>query len=202
LANETAKFTILYSHGNAEDLGSVRFKLEAFRQMGFSVLGYDYQGYGTSEGKPSENATYRDIDAAYEFLTVEQKIPANRVIAYGWSLGGAVAADLASRKPLAGLILESTFVSAYRVMTRAPLIPFDKFRSLAKLEKVKCPILVMHGDRDEVIGFWHGETLHEQANEPKRNLWVKGAGHTDLAVVAGERYSRALKEFAELVLKR
>jgi fermentation-respiration switch protein FrsA (DUF1100 family) len=202
LPNERSAFTILYSHGNAEDLGTVRYKLEALRQMGYSVLGYDYEGYGTSQGKPSEGAAYRDIDAAYEYLTGEQRVPADRVIAYGWSLGGAVAADLAARKPLAGLILESTFVSAYRVMTRAPVLPFDKFRTLAKLERVRCPILVMHGEQDEVVGFWHGQKLYERANEPKRRLWVRGAGHGELEAVAGERYRRALEEFAELLAKR
>lgn len=202
LPNERATFTILYSHGNAEDLSTVRYRLEALRHMGYAVLGYDYEGYGTSQGTPSEAAAYRDIDAAYEYLTREQGIPGDRVIAYGWSLGGAVAADLAARKPLAGLILESTFVSAYRVVTRAPVLPFDKFQTLSKLERVRCPVLVMHGEQDEVIGFWHGRKLYERAPEPKQRLWVRGAGHAEVEDVAGERYRRALEEFTELLAKR
>ena len=87
-------------------------------------------------------------------------------------------------------------------MTRAPVLPFDKFRTLAKLERVRCPILVMHGEQDEVIGFWHGQKLYERANEPKRRLWVRGAGHGALEAVAGERYRRALEEFAEFLAKR
>lgn len=202
LQNEQAAFTILYSHGNAEDLGTVRDKLEALRRMGYSVLGYDYEGYGLSHGKPSEDAAYRDINAAYEYLTVAQRVPSDRIIAYGWSLGGAVAADLASREPLAGLVLESTFVSAFRVMTRVPLLPFDKFRTLAKLDRVGCPVLVMHGDQDEVIEFWHGQTLYEQAKEPKRKLWVSGAGHGGLESLAGDDYRRALTEFTDLLPRK
>ena len=201
LPNRNSPYTVPSSHGNAEDLGTVRYELEAFREMGYAVLGYDYEGYGTSEGKPLEAAVYRDIDAAYLYLTRERRVPVDRMIAHGRSLGGAVAADLASRNPVAGLILESTFVSAVRVMTRV-WVPFDKFRTLAKLKHVQCPVLVIHGTHDEVVGFWHGQMLYAEAHTPKRKLWVDGAGHNDLAEVAGERYRRAWLEFTELLEKR
>ena len=202
LPNPGATFTVLYSHGNAEDLGTVKFKMHELREMGFAVIGYDYEGYGTSEGKPSEGATYRDVAAVYGYLTTDLHIPAHLVIAWGFSLGGAVAADLAARKPVAGLVLESTFVSAFRVVTRAPLLPFDKFRTLSKLKDIHCPVLVMHGTADEVIGFWHGRELFEKARQQKRQLWVEGAGHGDLAEVAGERYRKALSDFTALLKQR
>ena len=195
LPNENATQTILFSHGNAEDLGTVGFRLRQLHDMGFSVLGYDYRGYGTSEGKPTEEGVYRDVDAAYVYLTAELQVPPDQIILLGWSLGGAVAADLASRKPVAGLILESTFVSAFRVVTRAP-VPFDKFKTLDKLDKITCPILVIHGRTDSVIKFWHGEMLLAAAREPKRSLWVDKADHGNVSFVARDDYESALKNFA------
>jgi fermentation-respiration switch protein FrsA (DUF1100 family) len=198
LKNENATYTILYSHGNAEDLGTVRHKLVDLYSMGFSVLGYDYHGYGTSSGQPSEAAVYHDIDSAYECLTDALRIPADRIILYGFSLGGAVAADLASRRPVAGLILESTFVSAFRVVTRVPM-PFDRFDTLSKLDRIECPVLVMHGRADKVISFWHGEKIYENVKAPKRSLWVDSADHGDLSIVAADRYEAAVRDFGSLL---
>jgi fermentation-respiration switch protein FrsA (DUF1100 family) len=199
LTNPTAKFTILYSHGNAEDIGSLLPMLEEIRTLGFNVLAYDYRGYGTSTGRSTEATAYQDEDAAYDFLVNEKKTPAGRIIVLGRSLGGAVAVDLASRRPVAGLILESTFVSAYRVLTRIPLFPFDRFRSLEKLSRVRCPVLVIHGRRDEIIGFWHGERLFQDANEPKLSFWIDNAGHNDLFDTAGSRYGEGLRNFTKLI---
>ena len=97
LPNPDAEYTILYSHGNADDLGTVKERIEALRQIGFAVLAYDYEGYGTSEGQPSEQNTYRDIDAAFDYLVNQVGVPPERIILHGWSLGGGVAADLAAR---------------------------------------------------------------------------------------------------------
>lgn len=195
LPNENATQTILFSHGNAEDLGTVGFRLRQLHDVGFSVLGYDYRGYGTSESKPTEGGVYRDADAAYEYLTAQMHIPPDNIILDGWSLGGAVAADLASRKPVAGLILESTFVSAFRVVTHVP-VPFDKFKTLDKLDRITCPVLVIHGRADSVIKFWHGEMLFAAAHEPKRFLWVDNADHGNVSFVAKDDYESALKNFA------
>jgi len=199
LPNERAEYTILYSHGNAEDLGLIARSLGRFRDLGFAVFAYDYRGYGTSQGKASENGTYRDIDAAYDHLTRVLGIPANRIIAYGRSVGSGPAVDLAARRPVAGLVLESAFVSAFRVLTRVQLLPFDKFRNLDKISKVSCPVLVMHGMEDEIIPIVHGRRLFNAAPEPKRALWVEGAGHNDFMLVAGDRQARALIDFAAML---
>ncbi len=199
LPNPGATHTILYSHGNAEDLGHVRPVLEIVRDAGFAVLAYDYRGYGLSDGKPSEAATYRDIDAAWAHLTGRLRVPPQRVILLGRSVGAGPSVDLAARAPVGGLVLESAFVSAFRVVTRVPLLPFDKYRNLDKLARVGCPVLVIHGTADEVVPLWHGQRLFEAAREPKRALWVDGAGHNDLMLVAGRRYARALADFAALV---
>lgn len=197
IPNPGATYTILFSHGNGEDLGTVLQTLKKFKRMGFAAFAYDYHGYGTSTGTPSERNTYRDIDAAYSYVTNDLHISPDHVVAYGRSLGGAVAIDLASRKPVAGLVVESSFVTAFRVMTRYPLSPLDKFRSIAKIKQAHCPVLVIHGRSDELVPFWHGERLFHEANEPKQSLWIDGAGHNNLLNVAGDQYSEALQRFGK-----
>jgi fermentation-respiration switch protein FrsA (DUF1100 family) len=199
LANPDAAYTILFSHGNAEDIGDDRALLERIRAAGFAVLAYDYQGYGTSEGKPSERRAYDDEDAAYGFLVETMHIQPNRIIAFGRSVGSGPAADLASRRPVAGLILESAFTSAFRVMTRVSILPFDKFDNLRKIKTVHCSVLIIHGTQDSVINASHGRELFAAANEPKQALWVQGANHNDVASVGGARYADSLKEFARLI---
>lgn len=196
---EGARQTILYSHGNAEDLGNLQLLLKAFQAVGFSVLAYDYHGYGTSEGKPSEKATYLDVDAAYDYLTKNLSIRPESILVHGRSLGGAVSVDLAARKPHGGLVLESTFLSAMRVAFPDPDPRMDRFRSLEKMAGVKGPILIIHGTADEVIPFAHGQRLFAAANEPKRFFWVKNAGHNNLLQVAQGQFWNVLRDFAELV---
>lgn len=197
LPHPEARYTLLYSHGNAEDLGYIRPILEDLNRIGFSVLAYDYQGYGTSQGTPSEQGSYQDIDAAYRYLTQELRIPPSRIIAYGRSVGSGPTVDLAQRQPLAGVILESPFVTAFRVLTRIPIVPFDKFANIAKIDRITAPILILHGTEDTTIPIWHGQALYEQARQPKFHLWVEGAGHNDLPQIGGETYRRTLQEFAQ-----
>jgi fermentation-respiration switch protein FrsA (DUF1100 family) len=196
LFNPSARYTLLVSHGNAEDLGDDRFWLEDLRQAGFSVLGYDYQGYGTSQGKPGEQVLYEDETAAYDYLTTNLKIPAERIIILGRSVGSGPAVHLAARKPAAGLVLQSPFLSAYRVMTQVPILPFDRFPNYSDIRRVHCPVLIIHGTRDTVINPEHGRKLYELANPPKQFFWVEGAGHNDLEMVAGKAYFKALQDFA------
>ena len=196
LANPEANFTVLFSHGNAEDIGDDRVLLEQIRAAGFAVFAYDYQGYGTSDGIPSERHAYDDEEAAYNVLVNTMHIPPNKIIAFGRSVGSGPATDLASRRPVGGLILESAFTSSFRVMTRVSILPFDRFNNLKKIRKVHCPVLIVHGTQDSVIDVSHGRKLFAAANEPKQALWVDGANHNDVAFVGGDRYSNALKAFA------
>jgi fermentation-respiration switch protein FrsA (DUF1100 family) len=201
LSNPTAKYTILYIHGNAEDLGDIQEILEKLRNLGFSVFAYDYRGYGTSQGTPTEKYAYEDIDTAYNYLTKNLKINPEQIIVFGRSVGGGSAVDLASRKPIAGLIIESTFTSAFRVVIPFPILPFDKFNNLDKIKKVKCPVLVMHGKLDDIIPFEHSEKLFAAVNSPKLFLGIENANHNDFFDVAGEKYGKSLLEFADLVSK-
>lgn len=199
LPNPKAHYTLLYSHGNAEDIGQNLQMFAKLKEMGFAVLAYDYHGYGTSPGTPTEANAYQDEEAAYNYLVKDRGVPTDHIIAMGHSLGAAMAIDLASRQPVSGLIVESAFVSADRIVTTAPILPFDTFKNLTKISKVRCPVLVMHGKQDSVVPFWHGERLFAEANQSKRALWIEGAGHNDLMEILGPHYGQALKDFVKLV---
>lgn len=192
----SAEFTILFSHGNAEDIFGSTPYFERLRDAGFNVLAYDYRGYGTSEGNASEQNSYEDAETAYNYLTNERKIAPEKIIIHGRSLGAAVSIDLASRKACGGLIAESAFVSAFRVLTRYPIYPFDKFQNLDKIKRVKCPVLFIHGKKDEIIPFWHGEMLFEAANDPKFSLWLDKANHNNVFYEYEEAYLQAIRDFA------
>jgi len=189
--------TLLYIHGNAEDLGQMQPLFEALHVFGYGVFAYDYRGYGLSGGRPTEQNAYADADAAYAWLTNAPGVTPHDVIVQGRSLGGAMAVHLAATHALAGVILESTFVSAYKVVARVPLLPFDRFRSLEKVPRITCPVLVLHGLADWVIRPWHGRQLYAAVRAPKQALWVAGAGHNDLLMVAGETYFTVLRDFIE-----
>jgi fermentation-respiration switch protein FrsA (DUF1100 family) len=194
-----ARYTVLYSHGNAEDLGDDLPVLQALRAHGYAVLAWDYRGYGMSSGRASERNSYRDLDAVYAYLTRTLGVPAEQVIVHGRSLGGGPAAELASRAPVAGLVLESTFTTAQSVSTWGRLFPFDWFRSERRLPHVRCPVLVIHGRADEVVPFARGERLYQLAPGRKQSYWVPGAGHNDLVDIAGEGYWAALERFRALL---
>lgn len=198
-ANPAAIYTILYAHGNAEDLGDIEPVLQKLQSLKFNVFAYDYRGYGTSQGKPTEQNAYRDIETAYNYLTEKLAIPSQRIIAYGRSVGGGSAVNLAYSKPLAGLIIESAFTSAFRVIVPFPIFPFDKFPNIDKIKKVNCPVLVMHGKADDTIPFSHGQQLFNAVKSPQLSLWVDESGHNDLMWVAGEQYAEALRNFAQLI---
>jgi abhydrolase domain-containing protein 17 len=191
-----ARHTLVYFHGNAEDLGTVEPHLRDLRdRLGVSVLGWDYRGYGQSGGRPDEPTTLRDAQAVMAYVTGPLGVPPERVILYGWSLGSGPAVEVAANRRVGGLILHSAFTSAFRVMTRVRILPFDKFVVLEKLPRVTCPVLVIHGTADQVIPFSHGLKLYAAVRGPKSKLWVEGAGHNDFIEIAGDAYWRALADF-------
>jgi fermentation-respiration switch protein FrsA (DUF1100 family) len=201
LPNPSAAFTLLVSHGNAEDLGDDRPWLEDLRRAGFSVFAYDYQGYGTSQDKPTEKTAYEDENAAYDHLTLNLKTPPNRIIIFGRSVGSGPAVHLAARRPAAALILQSPFLSAFRVVTRVSILPFDKFPNYKEIGRVRCPVLIVHGTEDSVINISHGQRLFALAHAPKQFFAVQGADHNDLTDVGGARYLETLQAFAQTIRK-
>jgi fermentation-respiration switch protein FrsA (DUF1100 family) len=200
LPNPSAAVTVLYAHGNAEDLGQVAPFLEELRNTGFAVLAFDYRGYGMSTGgPPSAAGATSDMEAVYRHAVKTLAIPPSRLVLFGRSIGSGPATDLAARVPVGGLVLESAFVSAFRVLTKVPLLPFDRFDNLRHIRRVWAPMLVIHGTADEVIPVSHGYRLYEAATQPKQALWVDGAHHNDVPFVAGPRYWSALVTFGREV---
>ncbi|HWS89248.1 MAG TPA: alpha/beta hydrolase [Pyrinomonadaceae bacterium] len=207
---QPARATVLYAHGNGGNLSYCEWVGESLAARGFDVLLFDYRGYGRSEGEPAgEAGLYADTEAAYDFLTKERGVAARQLVLYGQSLGTAAVADVAARRECGGLVLESGLTSAADMA--AVIMPWlprfvrrltkNKLDTVSKLPRVRCPVLVAHGDRDEIIPASQGRKLFEAANEPKRLLIVEGAGHNDLSNVGGEKYIDTLAEFVGTSLR-
>jgi len=192
---------LLWFHGNAGNITHRGDNLAMFVGRDASVLLVDYRGYGRSEGKPSEKGIYLDGEAAYEYVTRERGVPAGRVICFGRSIGCAVALHVALKYPVAGLVLESPFTSA-RAMARRmlPLLPVwlfirSEFDNIGRVPSVKAPVLVIHGDRDEVVPFEQGRAVFDAAPEPKEFYCLEGARHNDTYLVGGAPYMDRLLAF-------
>lgn len=195
LPNPHARYTVLYSHGNAEDLGTLEPFLHDYQAHGFSIFAYDYPSYGASTGKASEKNVFAAIAAAYHYLTVTLKISPDNIIIHGHSLGCGPSIYAAGRFPAGGLILQSPFVSAYRVKTVLPLFPFDKYQNLNNINLVKIPTLIMHGTNDNVVPLWHGQTIFNALEGYKQAYWVKGAGHNNIMTHDNSAYWQTITHF-------
>jgi fermentation-respiration switch protein FrsA (DUF1100 family) len=198
LPNANASYTMLVSHGNAEDLGYTMPFLKKLNENGFSVFSYDYQGYGTSEGRPAEKNVYQDVRAAYDYLVNKLNVQPTQIVLYGKSLGAAAAIDLASQAPVGGVIIESAFTTAIRTVTQYPIFPFDRFNNIDKIKKVTAPVLVIHGKNDAIIPLSHSEKLYEAANCPKDFLWIEDAGHNDLRSKVDDNYWQKMRDVSSM----
>ncbi|KAH7533944.1 uncharacterized protein LOC107416039 [Ziziphus jujuba] len=192
-----ASATLLYSHGNAADLGQM-FELfvELSARLRVNLMGYDYSGYGQSTGKPTECNTYADIDAAYKCLKEQYGVKDEQLILYGQSVGSGPTVDLASRlTTLRGVVLHSPILSGLRVLYPVKrTFWFDIYKNIDKISMVSCPVLVIHGTSDEVVDWSHGKQLWELCNEKYEPLWISGGGHCNL-----ELYPEFLKQLKKFV---
>jgi fermentation-respiration switch protein FrsA (DUF1100 family) len=195
--------TLVYFYGNAMCLKYAETEFEQFRRLGLNVLIPEFVGYGMSGGKASERGCQATADAAYEYLVRTRGIKPARVIAGGWSLGGAVAIDLASRRQLAGLIVFSCFTSGVDMAHRlVPFVPASvllrhRFNNIGKIKHVACPILIGHGRLDRIVPFEMGERLAAAAKSPVTTLWIDEADHNDFYEVGGRRVERAIERFMD-----
>ena len=192
---------VLLCHGNAGNIGDRVLHAELLTAAGFDVLLFDYRGYGKSTGKPDEEGTYRDARAAGICLREQPEVDPARVLYFGESLGGAVALDLALAEPPAGLVLLSAFTSV-REMARvhypflpAPAVP-DAYPSLRRIKQLRAPLLVLHGERDDIVPVEQGHALHEAAEVPKRIETFPGLGHNDLVAGAGPKLAETIADWA------
>ncbi len=195
--NPSAKFTILYLHGNYEDLGSIGEYIPQFVAGGYAVFAIDYRNYGFSGGTPNESNTCDDVRLAYDYLRDQLHIPTDHIIVFGYSLGSGPAVELLLHRRAAGLVLQGAYVSAYRIMTGISLFPGDKFVNVAKVPRLTMPVYVIHGTADATVPFWHGEALYAAITARKKKMFVEGGGHTRLAEYAGPVYWESLKEFTD-----
>lgn len=200
-----AHFATLFLHGNA---GNVTHRLDhaqAILDAGSAFLVVDYRGYGKSHGRPSEQGFYEDGDAAYGDLIRLAYTP-DRIIVQGESLGTAVAVDLAIRRECAAVILESPLMSAGKVA--GTVLPFlgpllvRGYDTHSKISRVRVPVLVIHGDADEIVPFSQGQSVFHAANEPKEFWAVSGAHHNDLLEVTGTEYVVRLRSFYRRVVRK
>ncbi|XP_065874238.1 uncharacterized protein [Euphorbia lathyris] len=197
-----ATSTLLYSHGNAADIGQMyELFIELSIHLRINVMGYDYSGYGQSSGKPSEHNTYADIEAAYKCLEESYGNKQENIILYGQSVGSGPTLDLAARLPrLRAVVLHSPILSGLRVMYPVKRTYwFDIYKNLDKIPLVRCPVLVIHGTSDEVVDCCHGKQLWELCKEKYEPLWIKGGNHCDLELFP--EYLRHLKKFILTVEK-
>jgi fermentation-respiration switch protein FrsA (DUF1100 family) len=199
-------YWLLICHGNAGNISDVGrpYHYAGLRALGLSLFAFDYRGYGESEGLPTESGLYRDADAAYRYLRDTLEVPPERLVIFGHSLGSAVAVELASRVPAAGLVLDGALTSvrerAQELFPYAPVrwIAASRFLSIDRVGALGLPKLFLHARDDEVIPFRHGRKLFEAAAGPKRFVELRG-GHGDAFEVDSAAYFGAVREFiAEL----
>jgi fermentation-respiration switch protein FrsA (DUF1100 family) len=193
---------LLICHGNAGNLAEFDRPLHyaSLRQLGLNLLAFDYRGYGESGGSPGEQGLYRDGDAAYRYLREVRGVPAERIVLFGHSLGSAVAIELASRHPAAGLIVEGALTSVPdRAQELYPYFPVrwiarSRFRSIDRLPGIAAPKLFLHATGDEVIPIAHGRRLFDVASPPKTFVAL-GGGHADAFDVDSSRYFGSIATF-------
>jgi uncharacterized protein len=180
------RYTVLFCHGNAGNISTHVGKAKLLHECGFSVLIFDYRGYGTSEGSVSEENMYGDARAAWKELTEKRGVSPDRIIVWGNSLGGPVAAKLASETKPAGLVLESTFFSLERMAAERSsclggiFVSADSFNTARSLESVRCPVLVIHSRTDEVIPLPHGNSLYKDTPGKKMFVEINGSHNRGL----------------------
>ncbi|XVF85730.1 hypothetical protein PTKIN_Ptkin17bG0140800 [Pterospermum kingtungense] len=200
--NPSASLTVLYSHGNAADLGQMyHIFTELSLHLNVNLMGYDYSGYGQSSGKPSEQDTYADIEAAYKCLEETYGVKQEDTILYGQSVGSGPSLELAIRLPhLRAVILHSAILSGLRVMYPVKrTFWFDIYKNIDKIPLVDCPVLVIHGTEDEVVDCSHGKQLWELCKEKYEPLWLKGGNHCNLELYP--EYLRHLRKFISAIEK-
>ncbi len=197
-------FTLLWFHGNA---GNISHRLENIKMLHdrvpINIFIFGYRQYGKSEGKISERGTYIDAKAAFEYLHSRKDINHDKIIFFGRSLGSAVAVDLAVKERCCALILETPFTSMKELAKFLyPFLPLGyiiqtKYDSITKIKDVKVPVLILHGDKDELVPIEQGRKLYEAANEPKEFYTIPGATHNDTYFVGGEEYFNTIRRFVD-----
>ena len=199
---DSAHYTLLFCHGNAGNISHRLESIKQFRDLGLSVFIFDYRGYGKSGGKITEEGSYKDAKAAWDYLVNEKNINPQNIIVFGRSLGAAIACKLATKQNLSALIMESAFISVPELAAQIyPFLPVRwlsrfQYNNIENIPKISCPILFIHSRNDEIIPFSQGEKLFSIANQPKQFLEIHGS-HNDGFYVSKEIYEKGILRFLE-----
>jgi hypothetical protein len=191
--------TVIFCHGNAGNISHRLSKISILKGLGLDVFIFDYRGYGKSEGTPSESGLYKDTAAAYEYCVNVRKIPKDRIILYGESIGSAAVIDLARTAEVGALIAEEPFTSVKDMARLAfPFFPHfifsSRFDSLTKIKGLRCPKLIIHAVDDEIVPFEQGEALFVAAPPPKKFLKLRGS-HNTAFLDSRQEYEEGLNSF-------
>ncbi len=198
-----AQYAVLFAHGNG---GNICHRLNIYRVwhgMGVNFLAFDYRGYGRSEGKPSEEGTYLDAKAGYDWLIAKGFKPEN-IIVVGESLGGGIASWVAAKHKVGGLVLQSSYTSVPNLGKELfPFLPVHQlasihYNTLERLPKIKVPLLILHSRGDTLIRFHHAESNFRAANEPKLLHEVYG-DHNETFMVGPEAYQQGVEKFLQIL---
>jgi len=203
ISNSRAKNIVIYFHGNAGNIYDRIPELIALAKTGVSVLGIGYRGYGKSTGKPSENGICKDGEASLKYATEELGYSADKIFMCGRSLGTVVALNISRGKKLAGIILVTPMTSG-KEMARShgfgllAMFAGDAFNNLKKLPEIISPVLIIHGDRDEVVPWTMGEQILELLQVSKKMVTIRGGFHNDLEFTNPGLYWNSIKDFVQM----
>ncbi|MFC1838693.1 alpha/beta hydrolase [Thermodesulfobacteriota bacterium] len=192
---------ILFCHGNAGNISHRLDNIRLLMEMRLNVLIFDYRGYGKSTGNPSEKGIYLDTLSAYDYLADKEKVKPEKIVVFGRSLGAAAAIDVAAKRKVKSVIIESAFLSTRHMARKmgifsllSPFLPAH-YNNIEKIAMVTIPKLIIHGKKDEIVPVSMGEKLFEAAVKPKFFYWIEGAEHNDTFVVGGREYLNTFKNF-------
>ncbi len=201
--------TLLFCHGNAGNVGDRLDSISTFVGFGLDVLIFDYEGYGASTGRPSEEAFVRDARAVWRHLVDDRAIPPREIVVFGRSLGGGAATALAAEVDCAGLAIESTFTSVADLAAElypSWLVPRrlvrHRFENAERIRRFVRPLLIAHSPDDELVPFRHAERLFEVAGSPEKEFLRLAGGHNDGPFVTGFAYEAAYRRFLDVALGR
>lgn len=200
IPNDISQRVVLFFHGNTGNMSHCMESIEMFHRLGLSTFIFDYRGYGNSIGNTTEQGTYRDAEAAWQYLVNERSISPDHIVVHGRSLGGAVASWLVSQYVPKAFVIESSFTNAADIAAEHfPHVPtrlLNRFHYnvLENIKIITCPVLIIHSRDDKVTPIHHSIRLFEAANEPKQFLEMEG-DHFDGFLTTGQRYIDTLEEF-------
>jgi fermentation-respiration switch protein FrsA (DUF1100 family) len=193
---------ILFCHGNAGNISHRLENVKLLLDQDLQVFIYDYRGYGRSKGSPSEKGIYQDGLAAYDYLVSRRKLPPDRIIPFGRSLGAAAAIEITMKREVRALIIESAFTSTRDMAKQmflfqlvSPFLPVN-YNNIEKIKTIHAPKFIIHGEKDEIVPFSMGRILYEASPDPKTFYPIPGAGHNNTYRVGGKAYAEAFSRFA------